>query len=297
MLLWMELGEVRAQVAIALVAVAALALGLATVWPVLARLEAIAAMLGLPVLAVGVALRKSVVQDRWLRRAVFAVGGASALLAVLAALATLFPSDPLGTVWLNPDGNERTVTSAADAAHVTLTVRAPARGADQPLRLAVGRGGFEREVRMSLEAPLESTPSLLDVTEPIVERRVAVAVPGRGPLRVRWLNPLDDADDRIEVTVRSTSLAARHVVLIGGLLAAVGFVLQVLAERRRARSWLLLGSWFAIGFAMWAPTAWDPSQPGWTALGALLFAVMAGGGGAAVVSYLIARRYAVSERH
>lgn len=282
----------RAQVAIAMVALSALALGLASIWPALARVEAMVAMLGLPALAVAAALRKSLIQERGLRAAVWAVGAASVALAVVAAAATLFPSEPLGVLAIGSQARERSVALPPEISHLSLTVRGPARGADQPLRLGVGRGGLERELAVSLEAPVDFTSSPLEMSEPWVERRVAATVPGPGPLRVRLLEPADVAPSRIELVVRATSVADRYALPIGSLLAAVGVVLQVLAERRRARSWLLFGSWFAIAFALWAPTAWDPSQPGWTALGALLFGAMAGGGAAALVSYLIARRYA-----
>jgi hypothetical protein len=290
--LWFELGEMRGQVAIALVALSALALGLASIWPALARVEAMVAMFSLPALAVVVAMRNSLFQERGLRGAVWTVGAASAALAVVAAASSLFPSEPFGELALGPQARERSLALPPETSHLSLTVRAPATPADQPLRLGVGRGGQEREVAISLEAPAELDPSPFAMSDPVVERRVAVVVPGQGPLRVRLLDPVELTSSRVELAVRPTSLADQYAFIIGSLLAAVGVVLQVLAERRQARSWLLFGSWFSIAFALWVPTVWDPSQPGWTALGALLFGAMAGGGAAAFVSYLIAQRYA-----
>ncbi|MBW2523838.1 MAG: hypothetical protein JRI23_06670 [Deltaproteobacteria bacterium] len=270
----------------------ALALGLASIWPWLARVEAMVAMFCLPALAVAIALRKSLFQQRGLRALVWAVGGASVALAIVAAASTLFPGEPLGALALGPQARERSVALPPETSHLTLTVRAPAGTSDHPLRLGVGRGGQEREVAVSLEVSAELADSPFEMSEPVVERRVAVVVPGPGPLRVRLLEPADAAISRVELAVRATSLADRYAFMVGSALAAVGVVLQVLAERRRARSWLLFGSWFSIAFALWAPRAWDPSLPGWTALGALLFGAMAGGGAAALVSYLIARRCA-----
>jgi len=78
---------------------------------------------------------------------------------------------------------------------------------------------------------------------------------------------------------------------VAGVLGVAGLAIQSWAERRRARSWLLVGSWAALAFALQAPGAWDASSPGWSAAGMLLFAALAGGCSAAAVSYLIAKRH------
>jgi hypothetical protein len=193
LLLLFELGEMRAELALVLLALAGVALGLGSWWPALAWLEAVGALLALPVVAVVVALRRSIIDTPWLRRSAVAVGTAAALVALAVGVTTLSTGLSLAGSWL------------------------------------------------------------------------------AGVLR--------------------------HLPVAAALLAAAGLALQVEAERRRARSWLLVGSWTALAFALWAPARWDPSQPGWSAIGVLLFAAFAGGGAGGAVSYVIAKRCAAPDPH
>lgn len=183
MLLLLELGEMRGQLAIALIGVGAVALGLGTVWPPLAHAEAVAAMLLLPPLVVAVTVRRSIVPSPGLRIGGATVASACALLAFGSAVAALFPRASVSLLW---------------------------------------------------------------------------------------------------------QAFAPHALGTGVTLGVAALLAQVLAERRQARSWLLIGSWTALAFAGRA-SAWDADSPGWTAMGVLLFAALTGGLGGTVVSYLVAR--------
>jgi hypothetical protein len=77
------------------------------------------------------------------------------------------------------------------------------------------------------------------------------------------------------------------VVLLGGAAALV----QIWAERRRARSWLLVGAGVVAALAAYGPVGFDGASPAQSALRILAVAFVAGGGAGIAVSYVIARAY------
>jgi hypothetical protein len=288
-LLVFELHDMRALMALAGLALVGGALGLAAMWPALARIEAIAALLLLPPLAVVLALRWTLVERGCLRAVALGVGAASALAAFGTAIAIVHPAGPFESFWLRTDAPEQTVGSAFEPRQVTLTVRGTLQGDGGAVRLGVGRDGKETVVRLAFDTDSIRDRRSFGLGEPVQQRLAAVPAPGEGPLRVRLIEAPASLDAGVHVVVSPAGVLERYAVPMAGVLGVAGLAVQSWAERRRARSWLLVGSWAALAFAIQAPGAWDASSPGWSAAGVLLFAALAGGCSAAAVSYVVAK--------
>lgn len=270
---------------LALVALAAgvVLLGLAAYHPAGGKVAGAVGLVAVPVAMTAIGLRWTRGERGPLPRLAQATGVLAMLLSFAGAAATLSP-DPLLRLHL-AGATETGALPAGEPVDVLLRTRWPA---EPWVQIQVGRGGSGR----LLEGAVDGLPAYEDQAsyDPAYAQWTRVVLPGEAPRIAFTLLDAEGFEHGVEVAVFPT------VPWRGGLLAAslvvalLAAAVQGWATRLGKRSWLLVAVGVLLGLADGAVHTVAGGERLEVLVGVLARAVLLGGGGGLILTYLLARR-------
>lgn len=261
--------------------------------------EAMVVAIALPIVAVlagCVPLRES---SHGLRRLAFIVGVLVLAGSELCVARSFFPGTPFDEATLSVGKPDATLSVPGNTNSVEVEARVAmghVRGsAEGHYALTLERDGNKQSVqgdfsrsggtsaRSSRRAPVATEPHADDVD------REGVSLPGSGPVHAHLLVLSGAVAHTLRVSVGPPFGAAVPLAIGLIVLGVVGVGIEAVAMNRGLRSHLAAWLGIAVALAVYMPPHFDPGDPFGSVLGALVVAVLVGGGAGMMLGLLAAR--------